>query len=125
MRNYDPPTPELVRVVAEFLERVGPSLDSGQRYEALVCVYLLRMVERELETGPPADRDEQALAAAIRAGEHDANWVATLEQVLDRTIERVRLTKPDHLAEETAGAVGSIADPDTEAARRSTRPGPP
>lgn len=100
MRHYRPSTPDLIRVVGDFLEQVGPRLDSGDRYQALVCRHILGMVERELAGEPLADLDDAALAAAIRAGDHDADWDATFATVLDRTVQRLRITKPDHLAPE-------------------------
>lgn len=100
MRHYRPSTPDLVRVVADFLEQIGPKLESGDRYQSLVCRHILGMVERELAGPPFADLDEAALAAAIRAGDHDADWGATFATVLQRTIDRLKITKPDHLAPE-------------------------
>lgn len=100
MRHYRPATADLVSVVADFLKEIGPKLDSGDRYQALVCTHVLGLVERELRSEPLPDMDEAALAAAIRDGAHDADWDATFAAVLDRTIARLRLTKPDHLVPE-------------------------
>ena len=100
MRHYRPTTADLVAIVTDFLKDIGPKLDSGDRYQALVCTHVLGMVERELKGDPLPDLDEAALAAAIRAGECDADWDATFATVLDRTIARVALVKPDHLAPE-------------------------
>lgn len=100
MRHYRPSTPDLVRVVSDFLEQIGPRLESGDRYQSLVCRHILGMVERELTGEPLTDIDEAALAAAIRAGARDGDWDATFAAVLDRTIERLKITKPDHLAPE-------------------------
>lgn len=97
MRHYAPATPELLAAVAEFLEKIAPRLDSGERYHALVCRHLLAMVQRELTEPPLADEDEAGLAAAIRAGWHDGEEEALLEALLARTIDRVRIAKPDHL----------------------------
>ncbi|AGH48673.1 aminoglycoside phosphotransferase [Sphingomonas sp. MM-1] len=100
MRHYRPSTADLVDVVADFLKGIGPRLDGGDRYQALVCTHILAMVERELRGEPLADEDEAALAAAIRRGDRDGDWDAVFAHVLDRTIARVAIAKPDHLAPE-------------------------
>lgn len=100
MHHYRPATADLVDVVADFLKSVGPKLDGGDRYQALVCTHILGMVARELQAEPLPDMDEAALATAIRSGAHDADWDATFDLVLDRIVDRLRLTKPDHLAPE-------------------------
>lgn len=100
MRQYRPDAAELARAVARFLKALEPKLDDGDRYQALVCGHLLAMIARESEGAPLADEDEAALAAAIRSGARDGDWEATFESVLARTIERLRVTKPDHLAPE-------------------------
>ncbi|MDX2274566.1 MAG: hypothetical protein NW206_03875 [Hyphomonadaceae bacterium] len=100
MRQYRPDAAELARTVARFLKSLEPKLDEGDRYQALVCGHLLGILSRELEAVALPDEDEAALAAAIRSGARDANWDATFEAVLARTIERVRVAKPDHLAPE-------------------------
>ena len=99
-RHYRPSTADLVGTVTTFLRELGPKLDSGDRYQALVCGHILAMVERELRGEPLADQDEAALVAAIRAGERDADWDEIFTAVLDRTIARIALAKPDHLAPE-------------------------
>ncbi|MEJ0048927.1 MAG: hypothetical protein WDN04_24580 [Rhodospirillales bacterium] len=96
--HYRPTTADLVRTVADFLTSIGPKLESGDRYTALVCKHILGMVERELLSGPLQPLNEADLAADIRAGAHDETWRRTFEAVLNRTIERVALVKPDHLA---------------------------
>ncbi len=98
MRHYAPATPDLLAAVAEFIEQIEPRLDSGERYHALVCRHLLAMVQRELAAEPLSGEDEAGLAAAIRAGGHDGEELAVLETLLARSIARVRITKPDHLA---------------------------
>jgi Domain of unknown function (DUF6285) len=96
--HYRPSTANLLHTVGEFLAEIGPKLESGDRYTALVCAHILAMVERELLGAPLEPIDEAALAAAIRTGKHDADWGATFDAVLRRTIARVALVKPDHLA---------------------------
>jgi hypothetical protein len=96
--HYRPSTADLVHTVADFLDEVSPALNSGDRYTALVCKHILAMVERELLSPPLAPLDEAALAAAIRAGQHDTTWNSTFDAILQRTVARVALVKPDHLA---------------------------
>lgn len=103
MRDYRPDTADLLATVSDFLDRIGPGLSSGDRYQALVCQHLLGMVRHEIEQGPLPDEDEPALARAIRQGACDAEWDAVFAKVLARTMDRVRRVKPDHLAPEHAG----------------------
>ena len=102
MRDYRPDTADLLATVSDFLDRIGPDLPSGDRYQALVCQHLLGMVRREIEQGPLPDEDEPALARAIRRGACDAEWDAVFARVLARTVARVERVKPDHLAPEHA-----------------------
>ena len=80
--NGRPTAAELVAAVAEFLEGEFRAATTGAvNFHALVAANALRIVERELlDTGQPAALsaiaalgypDEQALAAAIRAGKLD------------------------------------------------------
>jgi hypothetical protein len=96
--HFRPSTADLVHTVADFLDEISPALNSGDRYTALVCKHILAMVERELLSAPLAPLDEAALAAAIRAGRHDTTWNSTFDAILQRTVARVALVKPDHLA---------------------------
>lgn len=77
-----PTAAELVAAVAEFLEtEVRAETGGAVNFHARVAANALRMVERQLLAGDPADGaaalaglgfpDEAALAAAIRAGELD------------------------------------------------------
>ena len=40
MRDYRPDTADLLATVSDFLDRIGPDLPSGDRYQALVCQHL-------------------------------------------------------------------------------------
>jgi hypothetical protein len=103
-----PTAAELVAVVAEFLdndvraatEPDGRLADASQvNFHARVAANVLRIVERELVAGTPADvtdalsdlgySDETQLAAAIRAGEIDDRPDAVLACL--RTLVRRRL----------------------------------
>lgn len=100
MRHYRPSTADLLSAVSDFLRELGPRLESGDRYQSLVCTHILTMVERELRGEPLTDEDEAALVAAIRTGDHDGDWDATFARILNRTVARVAIAKPDHLAPE-------------------------
>lgn len=103
MSHYRPTAAELVAAVAEFLETevreaTGPDsrlADVGAvNFHARVAANALRIVERELlQAGPEPELlgfpDEEALAAAIRAGEFDCR-ADELEPVL-RAVVRNRL----------------------------------
>jgi hypothetical protein len=94
--NGRPTAAELVAAVAEFLEgEVRASTAGAVNFHALVAANALRIVERELlDESPAAPRtalaalgfaDEDALAAAIRAGElggRDAEVLACLRTVV-------------------------------------------
>jgi len=104
MRQYRPDAANLVSTVAAFLERIGPKLESGDRYEALVCRHILTMVERELTAPAEAERDDAAFVRAIRAGEFDGAWERLVEDLLAESVARVMIVKPDHLAEKHRAA---------------------
>lgn len=90
-----PTAAELVTAVADFLDGDVRDATAGQvNFHARVAANALRMVVRELQQQPPAldlldFPDEPQLAAAIRAGEFDAD-AARLAPVL-RALVRNRL----------------------------------
>ena len=99
--NGRPTAAELVAAVAEFLEgEVRAATTGAVNFHALVAANALRIVERELlDAGQPAALsaiaalgypDEQALAAAIRAGKLDGR----AEDLLDglRAVVGARLS---------------------------------
>lgn len=104
MRNHRPASSDLVATVSDFLADIGEKLEPGDRYQALICRHLLAMVRRELEGAVLADIDEARLAAEIRAGARDESWDATFAEILERTIARVVIARPEHLAARHAGA---------------------
>ena len=63
-------------------------------------LHRLALVARELEAPPIADADESAFAASIRCGACDVDWDRTVDQVLQRTIARLSVVRPEHLAPE-------------------------
>jgi len=95
-----PTAAELVTAVREFLEgEVRDNTAGAVNFHARVAANALRMVERELlDDSPAAPRealaalghtDEDALAAAIRAGEFDGRDTEMLACL--RTVVRHRL----------------------------------
>jgi hypothetical protein len=99
MATYRPDTGNLLRTVGDFLAHVAPGLQSGDRYQALVCQHILAMVARELAAPPTPEADDAALAAAIRAGAFDGDWDALLTELLNQAKARVAVVKPDHLTD--------------------------
>jgi hypothetical protein len=100
MRHHRPDAPELLRTVATYLGGLKARVDDGERYNLIVCEHILTLVVRELEAEPMADADEAALVGAIRSGACDSDWEQTLAQVLQRTIARLEVVRPEHLAPE-------------------------
>ena len=100
MRHHRPNAPELLRTVAAFLGDLKARLADGDRYQVIVCEHVLALVARELEAPPIADADESAFAASIRCGACDVDWDRTVDQVLQRTIARLSVVRPEHLAPE-------------------------
>ena len=59
-------TADLLKVArAELRERVTPSLNAGGRYEAAMVANAMAIAIRELELGPGARAEEQALLAGF------------------------------------------------------------
>jgi hypothetical protein len=86
-----PSAEELVRAVKEHLEReVIPALkDPKLRYQTLVAAHVLSVVEREMELGERALRDELASLCALQAG-HDHLDAATLGELEAEVRRRTR-----------------------------------
>jgi len=106
MDQDQPSLIEILRVVREFIDDSKDALPEKDRYHALCCSYLLALAEREVAAGalPGARASEAAttdarreLAVRVRAGECDADWDRTFERVLHDVIEKVRISKPEHL----------------------------
>lgn len=110
-----PALPDLLGVVREYLERIQGQVPDHERYHALCCAYLLAIAERELTQGralaaasaariggylglpPQAGAVNRALAEALRSGRLDADWEGAFAQVLAQVIDKVRISKPEHL----------------------------
>ncbi len=118
MTQDRPDIGDLLATVQSFVERITPKLTGEDRYHAQVAAFLLAICGREIAV--PAGAAEiarrmladflgregelpeltAALSAEIRAGACDARWDDTLALVLDRTIAKLAVVRPDHLAPE-------------------------
>jgi len=110
-----PRLPDLLRTVREFVDEITPQLDGRDRYHAMCAAYLLDVVQRELALGPRLDAEEKSmlahfigmdtdlehgyatLARAIRSGSLDERWDQLMTLLLHHVVDKVRVTKPDHL----------------------------
>jgi hypothetical protein len=100
MRHHRPDAPELLRTVATYLNGLKDRVEDGDRYNLIVCEHIVTLVMRELEAEPLADVDEAALVVAIRSGGRDDDWAKTFNEVLGRTIARLKVVRPEHLTPE-------------------------
>ena len=100
-----PPTmAELVEAVRERLDRAVDEPVGG--FEARVVRNVLAIIERELELGPDIDRrraeltamfgaaDDEALAAAIRAGTLDHRAAELRKELLELAELQLRVDNP-------------------------------
>lgn len=110
-----PKLPDLLHTVREFIDEITPQLDGRDRYHAMCAAYLLDVVQRELAMGPRLDAEERSmlahfigmdtdlehgyatLARAIRSGSLDERWEQLMTLLLHHVVDKVRVTKPDHL----------------------------
>lgn len=110
-----PDLPDLLRVVREYLEHIQGQVPDHERYHALCCAYLLAVAEREITQGrplvaastarlggylglpPQSGSVTRALAEALRSGHLDADWDGAFAQVLAQVIDKVRISRPEHL----------------------------
>jgi hypothetical protein len=116
MSQDRPSINDILLTVQKFLDDTGPKLQGEAKYHAQVSSYLLGICERELRLAGDLDRKEAAalsaflssdaslpamtetLCANIRAGKYDDKWDQVLNMVLEQTIDKVKVTKPGHLA---------------------------
>ena len=101
--NQDLPDLEnLLLTIRETVDGFAGKLDGESRYHAQVASYLLSIAAREVAAeraeNPVSDRGNAHLCAEIRSGAHDQDWNKTLDLVLERVIDKVAVTRPDHLA---------------------------
>ena len=108
MHRDAPEVPEILRTVREFIEDITGRLEGLDRYHAMCANYLLAVAQRELAQGPAIDaaenaafahleRDKSTLASRIRRGELDAQWDELFPLMLNHVINKVRISKPEHL----------------------------
>ena len=116
MSQDRPSINDILLTVQKFLDDAGPKLQGEAKYHAQVSSYLLGICERELRlagdfdrkeaaqltgvlgSGAPLDAMTGALCEGIRAGKYDGDWDRVLNMVLEQTIDKVKVTKPGHLA---------------------------
>jgi aminoglycoside phosphotransferase (APT) family kinase protein len=105
-----PTAAELVEAVREYLERsVMERSEGGARFEARVARNALQTVERQLALGPTLaaahlDRlarlgfeDDRALAAALRAGDFDHEWVEVGMALAAAARDQLLVANPGYL----------------------------
>lgn len=108
MHRDAPDLPEILRTVREFVDEITDRLGGLDRYHALCATYLLSVAERELAEGAAVDQAEQAafsrwsgdpaaLATRIRSGALDDEWEQLFPLLLDHVVNKVRISKPEHL----------------------------
>ena len=138
---YDQPTAsDLIAAVAGFLrEEVSPTLSGRLAFHARVAVNVLEMVRRELALGPAAvegeaarlralvGRDaplpelEDALCAAIAAGDLDPNDPALVDHLWATTLDTLAVDQPGYATYRRAVEVA--AAPSTPSGSPSPRRG--
>jgi hypothetical protein len=107
-----PTAAELVAAVAEFLDGEVRSTTTGAvNFHALVAANALRIVERELlDSGADAPAaalaalgyaDEDALAAAVRAGELDGRDTEVISCLRELVRHRLAIAHPGYAAPQT------------------------
>lgn len=115
MSQDNPAFAELLRTVREFIDDITPKLEGQDRYHGLCASYLLSITEREGALGEAIDREEAAALAAfngtraplpeawaalagdIRRGQCDERWDELMTLVTRHVVNKVRVSKPDHL----------------------------
>lgn len=115
-----PDVAEMLKTVHEFIDDVTPRLQGLDRYHALCAIYLLEIVERELQEwrGQVTPDDERlralagvddavgpaeltaALGRRIRHGDFDQRMDELLTALTAHVVAKVRVSKPSVLDEE-------------------------
>jgi aminoglycoside phosphotransferase (APT) family kinase protein len=108
-----PTATELVEAVREYLrDDVLDATDGRVQYHARVAANALAVVERELRSGPGAERahavrlaelgvnDETELAAAIRSGDRDDEVDAVEATVWSAVTAKLAIANPAHLTDD-------------------------
>lgn len=108
MNRDQPGIAEILLTVQEFIDEITDQLQGQDRYHALCASYLLAVAQREVALGPIVDAEEAAalsdlpddaalFAQRLRSGELDDQWEALAPRVLQHVINKVRISRPDHL----------------------------
>ncbi len=110
-----PSLPDILRVVRDYLDSIKDAVPEQDRYHAICCSHLLSIAEREVTQGAGFDTEEAAalngflgktlrleeatleLTQGLRTGALDTQWEAVSALVLQSVIDKVMITKPDHL----------------------------
>jgi len=113
MSGDRPDARELVEAVAAWLAaELAPSLEGGPRFQAMVAAQSLAIAAREIDLGADhaaADREafaplvgddtddpRRALAAALRAGEHDDRLADLVPILRDHVRRKLALARPGY-----------------------------
>ena len=108
MDRDQPGVGEILLTVREFIDDITDRLEGIDRYHAMCASYLLAVAQREVAQGAAADAADAAalaglpnaaaeFAARLRRGEFDAQWHELLPRMLEHVINKVRISKPEHL----------------------------
>ena len=108
MNRDQPGMEEILVTVREFIDEITDRLEGIDRYHAMCASYLLSVAQREVTQGAVVDAGDAAaldglpqdageFAARLRQGEFDAQWEALLPRMLEHVINKVRISKPEHL----------------------------
>ena len=116
MPRDDPGVAEMLRTVRDYVDRMAEQSIGGARYDALVASYLLTVIGHEITAGAGVDARDQRLFQSlldrcdtaeelqaelcrrIRAGDFDAHWDELLDAVLGHVVDKVKMSRPEHLA---------------------------
>lgn len=109
-----PTAAELTEAVREYVEGLMERDEGASAFEARVARNALGVVERELQLGPSiaaahAARlaelgypDDASLAAALRAGDHDATWRQVAPALAASARDQLLVANPSYLPAATA-----------------------
>ena len=80
MRPYRPDDANLLATVSDFLAKIAPQLNPGDRYQALVCQHILATLGRSADAaaaaGSPSDTGAALAALCFTLAGHDGATVA-------------------------------------------------
>ena len=108
MNRDQPGVDEILQTVREFIDDITDRLDGIDRYHAMCASYLLAVAQRERAQGEAADladavalaglpTDPGEFARRLRQGEFDEQWAELLPRMLEHVVNKVRISKPEHL----------------------------